>query len=814
MASKFDFNKVKAQKQVDSQDSSSFEPLNIFYSLEQSAITDPRPLQVEALDLWKDLDSAGVKDIVVPLDTGAGKTLIGLLIAESIRRKTKGKVIYVCPDNNLIAQVEEKAISYGIKNISVYAETKWKQHDQFLNNENICLTNYDAVFTDSSRFQDPSLEIKAYIFDDAHSSLDKVDAQYSVTISDMSTHKRIVDILNTFEESMIGFKEIYEKTDPSALVLVPPNIWEMVSEDIKTEIVSTDEIVKNKWTWPKIRNHFDKCLCLISPSKIEFSLLYPETKNHPVLSGDVKRIYLSATIPNTDDLKRIYDVIPTKVNLTKPDFRPQRLFLFPRLMKFTQDSPVSPSSLPELTDKALVLVPRKEEFDEYGKLPEALCVSFSSDISENVEKFKSMSKGYLVLASRYDGIDFPGDVCKFLVVDGLPYVGGLKNRFFSEKFDKQYNSQLRSLIASKLVQAFGRTVRSGTDYSAILVMGRDIEDWISNKDNRKYFKQELAQDLEIGRMLSSSLESLEDLKSLVDAMMSQDDSWKEFLEKNRNEIKTETVQRESLPEEIDLAGAEREIYDAFLSNDYGGCLMKIALHKEKIRSFSPMLCGLYISIEAVCHMKNGEVDKANNAIIEANKLNKYVGLPPVNNQGVVSLQATKMISINSAFPTVNWSSDNKNFEEDLYKLGEMLGFSARRPEKEGNGTLDVCWADDEQKIVVGFECKANKDNESLNAKEIGQSLIHLEWLKKEYKGYSSVQVIVGDIKQISNDSTPGDLRLLTLSQLDTLAKKVGRYFKYKLKFPKEYISNLLKKDQLNINGFASLPLINRLEKFK
>lgn len=815
---KFNFGKVENPKVSIPQDPSFSDPLKIFYGLEKSSlsdVTDPRPLQVEALDLWKELDLKGERDIIIPLDTGAGKTLIGLLIAESIRRQTGGKVIYVCPDNHLVAQVKEKALLYGIKNISSYSSGEWINKNEFYDNDNICVTNYDAIFTHRSQFQDPPTEIKAYIFDDAHSSLDKIDTQYSVTINDEKTRAEILDIISTFEDSIIGFKEVRERSDPSALALVPPNIWEFVFGEIMEVMLASGEDKKQYWAWPKIRGYFDKCLCLISPSKIEISLLYPDTKNHPVLNKNIRRVYLSATIPNLDDIKRIYDIVPVKVELTKPDFRPQRLFLFPGLMKFPKGAPFAVSSIQGLTEKALILVPRKDDAAKYAAFPGVVSVLGPETISECVETFKDKQRGYLVLASRYDGIDFPGDVCKFLVVDGLPYVGGLKDRFFSEKFGKQYNSQLRSFVASKLVQAFGRTVRSATDYSVVLVTGADIENWVSDKDNRKYFRQELSQDIEIGRILSSAVESVEDLKDLIDSMMSQDDEWKQFLERKRSEIVTETTQKDSLPEEIDLAAAEREIYDAFLAKDYGGCLVKLTVHEEKIKKFSPMLYGLYLGIGAVCCMKSGEVGKSNDMVLEANSLNKYMGLPPISTQGSVTLQASNLLSSGVNFRTVSWVSENKNFEEDLRKLGESLGFTARRPEKESKGgTLDVSWADDEQKIAVGFACKANKTNELLDVDEVGQALSNLEWLKTEYKGYRTIQVVVGDIKRITDDCTPGEVRLWTLPSLDSFSKKVGRLYRYKLKFPKEYISNLLRSQNLTIDYFNTLPFISKLRKDK
>src|SRR5258708_13108909 len=72
-----------------------------------------RPSQIEALDL---LDiQLTESDIVLKLGTGAGKTVVGLVYAEYMRRKYLGEpVVYVCPTNQLVDQVLQTAVNLGI----------------------------------------------------------------------------------------------------------------------------------------------------------------------------------------------------------------------------------------------------------------------------------------------------------------------------------------------------------------------------------------------------------------------------------------------------------------------------------------------------------------------------------------------------------------------------------------------------------------------------------------------------------------------------------------------------------------------------
>lgn len=59
------------------------------------------------------------KHVAFELPTGSGKTLIGLLICEFHRRKYHHKALFLCPTNQLVAQVCRQAKEqYGIEAIA------------------------------------------------------------------------------------------------------------------------------------------------------------------------------------------------------------------------------------------------------------------------------------------------------------------------------------------------------------------------------------------------------------------------------------------------------------------------------------------------------------------------------------------------------------------------------------------------------------------------------------------------------------------------------------------------------------------------
>src|SRR5690242_19368340 len=83
-------------------------PLKIFEALTLRGtvenIWDP---QSEALRGWDAVRDK--KDVVIEMNTGGGKTLIGLLTAQSLVNETGGHVVYVCPTIQLIEQAKMRA---------------------------------------------------------------------------------------------------------------------------------------------------------------------------------------------------------------------------------------------------------------------------------------------------------------------------------------------------------------------------------------------------------------------------------------------------------------------------------------------------------------------------------------------------------------------------------------------------------------------------------------------------------------------------------------------------------------------------------
>jgi hypothetical protein len=83
-------------------------PIEIFRAVPALAGT-PNDLwqgQSKALELWH--NNRHLRDTLISLHTGAGKSIVGLLIAQSLINEGVPKVLYVCATNDLVSQTSRE----------------------------------------------------------------------------------------------------------------------------------------------------------------------------------------------------------------------------------------------------------------------------------------------------------------------------------------------------------------------------------------------------------------------------------------------------------------------------------------------------------------------------------------------------------------------------------------------------------------------------------------------------------------------------------------------------------------------------------
>ncbi len=144
------------------------DPLELYQSLDRASDKGPlRPAQEAILNEWH-LAHRNDKNIVVKLHTGQGKTLVGLLMLQSLLNEGNGPCLYLCPNNFLIEQTLEQAKQFGIRACGTDDELP----DEFLTSRCILVTSVQKLFNGRTKFGvgTRSKEVGAIVLDDAHAA--------------------------------------------------------------------------------------------------------------------------------------------------------------------------------------------------------------------------------------------------------------------------------------------------------------------------------------------------------------------------------------------------------------------------------------------------------------------------------------------------------------------------------------------------------------------------------------------------------------------------------------------------------------------
>src|SRR5690625_5777143 len=102
----------------------------------------------------------------------------------------------------------------------------------------------------------------------------------------------------------------------------------------------------------------------------------------------------------------------------------------------------------------------------------------------------------MVFLNRYDGIDLAGDSCRILVLDGLPNVQTVMERYIS--IVREGAPFINAQIAQTVEQGLGRSVRSGSDYCSVFILDTALMNFIGIDKNRSFFASTTKKQLDFG----------------------------------------------------------------------------------------------------------------------------------------------------------------------------------------------------------------------------------------------------------------------------------------------------------------------------
>ncbi len=628
-----DFSKIM----LDSQ-SNGLEPRDIFMSLPAKEKKYEYPRDVQS-DVWKKwFDCRQNKNNIIKMNTGSGKTTVGLLILKSCLNENVGPAVYVVPDGYLVEQVCKEANSLGI-------EVSTDEKDpKFLKKQSILIINIHKLINGKSVFgmrNSNNVKIGSIIIDDAHACLSTIKDQYTLHIP--SNNAMYSEILNIFSESLKNqcankFTELCNNECRDLFMLVPYWEWQEHQNDVY-EIISKNLTGNDNLSFslPLLKEHFQFCDCVISSAKIEISIKSTPISNITSFAQADRRIFMTATLADDSVLSSELGLYPEDVsNIISPDKANDigdRLIIMPQVMnhKITADEIKDQiKSFAEICNVVIIVPSRKKA--EYWSDISNLELTIDN-LKDGVQQLKSGHIGVAVLINKYDGVDLPDDACKILVIDGLPPMNSLYDQFEMNANPK--SSRLKCEQIQKLEQGMGRGVRSNSDSCAVVLMGRDISEIIYGNNGEEYFSKATKKQLDISDSLCSQLDNL-DVKSIMSVCnysLEKDTNWISL-----SKMALSSVEYESQPHFNSYQVAIRKAFDCAEKFQYDKAIAYI--NKEIDVTDNKELKGLLLQYRAEFENFNDQ-EISQETLLTANGFNRML-LNPIS--GIVPEKYSAKIS--------------------------------------------------------------------------------------------------------------------------------------------------------------------------
>jgi hypothetical protein len=755
-------------------------PEKLFLDLPRRKIPDVMPHQSKIMHRYA-LEATDTPDVALQLPTGSGKTLVGLLIAEWRKRKFQERVVYLCPTRQLVNQVVEQAEDkYGLTVLGFTGKTKdYNPSDKakYKNGDNIAITTYSSLFNTNPFFDNADV----LIFDDAHVAENYVASLWNLEI-DRITHAPLHTALLNILKPIVGpinatrLAGQVDSINDAAWVdkISTPKFAEIkneIAEIIDTHAKGSDL----SYVWSMLRDNLHGCHLYMTCQQILIRPFIPPTWSHLPFTAPKQRIYMSATLGSGGDLERLMG--RSKITrLQIPDGWDRqgvgrRFFIFPGMSLDGNEEISLRKKLMAKAGRSLVLVPSDSSGeaieDDINNL-NGFKVFNAGDIEKSKEPFLEEKKAVAIIANRYDGIDFPGNECRLLFIEGLPKAMNSQERFLMSRMGATILFNER--IQTRVLQAIGRCTRSLEDYSAVVVSGQEMPDYLADIRRRKYFHPELQAEIKFGVEQSTSMK-IKDLIENFETFLDNGEAWEEVNEMivnyRKQAKKEEFPALESLNAvvsdeikfqtalwsgdfEIALSAAEAVLsnlsdpelrgYRAlwhYLAGSAGwlGAENGLEGYKAKARMHFTQAKNAATSIPWLINLAQfqaGSPDKAKktkDTILQVEKLETLLA-------DLGTLHERKFSAREKEILTGLKTSDS--FEEAHKLLGEFLGFTAGKV--ESRGSPDPWWLSGDICFIFEDHAGAKKDS-LLDVTKARQAASHPKWIKNNVAGAKNAKIL-------------------------------------------------------------------------
>lgn len=762
------------------------DPIKLFNALPRpGGPAYPRNVQDEVLKNW--YARRNERDLVLKMNTGAGKTIVGLLILKSSLNEKAGPAAYITPDTYLADQVIAEAARLGI-------EITRDIDQRYLTGKAILVHNIHKIVNGKSKFGvEDSTPLGTVVIDDAHSCLRTAEGQFTIELS--QNHDAYKELFPLFkpsldEQSMVTVLDIVEG-DPAKALVVPYWAWrdkQVFVASILHKYRNAEELL---WPWPLVKDALPNCTAIFSGRGLTISSRCLNIQLIRDFENAKRRIYMTATLADDSALITHFrageNAVKKPVTPSSGGDLGDRMILVPQELNphIDDDQVKAFVAWAGRQWNVVVIVPSAKRAKHWQDV--AAQTLTAGDLTRGVAAMRSGKVGVTVLVNKYDGVDLPNDACRILVIDGLPEIDRPL-----DKADANVLEDSDAMLAKhvqRIEQGMGRGIRSNDDHCVVLLLGnRLVRRLAAPAAESKFTPATLAQ-LELSRKVAEQLKgkSLNDIYS--DAMvpcLTQDNKW---VSVSRAVVAASDFGA-SPPVDVSTAVRLRAAFDAALLDRYGDAQAEIraALEEEK----DPRVVGWLLQ-QLADYTHPTDPSRAQAIQASAQKSNRLV-LKPLLGVDYVRLTASRPqaealaeflrqtykdpISMVQGYNAileelVFQSSSFRRFEAAVNDLGTHLGFAAHRPEVEFGKGPDNLWGFGGTRFAI-IECKNEATAAFISKDYVDKSSGRRYWFAEQYgPGCAAASVMVHPSNVVSRLASPDpSLRILTPQKLDELKNAV------------------------------------------
>ncbi|OEU71167.1 MAG: helicase [Desulfovibrio sp. S3730MH75] len=782
-----DFGKLRTKKKK----IKVLDPVEIFRRLPKPpGINDLYVSQAKVLEKW--FEGRDNRDTVVKLHTGGGKTLVGLLMAQSALNELNEPVLYLTPTVQLVNQTLEKASEIGIA--AVPYERGQPLNDDFVNGNAVMVATYKALFNGQSKFglqgSARIQDVSTVILDDAHAAFSVVRESFTLDVETSNNRERYESLAGLFRKAFkeldkLGtFDDVLSGSD-AAVLEVPYWAWNEQLDTVREQLKSDGD--RYPFQWPLLRDKLNLCHALISRNAFTITPVLPIVSSFPTFHDAPRRIYMSATIADDSEIIRTFDADPTFVQdaLQSRSLAgiSERLILIPDLMPFSFNVREAIEKILKWTvDKKLggvVLVSSDKAAQEWSEIAEV--AKGSAQVENLVTSLQEKTTyGPAIFANRYDGIDLPGDSCRLLVMNGLPT--GTSNYELFRASALYGGITITRLLAQRIEQGIGRGARGSGDYCVVLLAGSDLAGWVAKDANFRFLTSATKAQLEMGSDISREVANLKDFAQTISRSYDRDKDWTGY----HAETLAELVDEEK-PDKTRFAQAakERKAFNLWQDGYYEKAINKVRKLLDGENQLDSQSRGWMEQFSARVADSWGNREAAENFQRQAYAHNRNLlrpkVLPPYRALSLPSAQAKAIVdqvadyryrrgllhSFEDICARLNHEASANQFEQALAELARLIGITAERHDDNGEGP-DVLWLLSGNVGLVIEAKSRKKDKNALSKEEHGQLLVAAEWFKKHYEDYQCVRVSVHPKNKATKAAVAGASHALTYEKLAEL----------------------------------------------